>query len=141
MTATILFAIDDEKMMRDVFNLYFEQNHLEPYQIFRDPQVFKDSFTKNVGVAVLDNTLQHEITGIDLARWIRQQNGRDTEIIFMTGTEDPQTLVDIANVGVYKIVRKDGDMTTLINHIKSARDIAQKTLNLRNLEHAIRKHL
>lgn len=101
-----VFAIDDSKM---VLNIYRPMLHNLGYtsQLFELPSVALESIQKIKPDVILTDLNMPDITGIDLAKKVRQRyNKQELPIIMVTTQNEAHCAKDAYAVGVNSIMRK-----------------------------------
>ncbi|HEY4288279.1 MAG TPA: response regulator [Puia sp.] len=115
--------LDDDRDMLMFIEDALKENHITNYHLFQEDASFLEKIGENMHILVIDHHLNAGLTGLDVMARAIEKNP-NVFVIAMSGTSDPQLIVDYLNGGCNRFILKERKdyLHKLVEYIKAGID-------------------
>lgn len=91
-----IFVLDDDEDITNVIGTLFEENGINNFTLFNDPETMLKALNNDVHICIIDHYLRNSINGLELIKKINKSN-RYCYFIMVSGVADKIIIVDYLN--------------------------------------------
>lgn len=136
-------VLDDDTEMNKALAELFKINGLPLIKFYEDTDLFLKETDENVHLCLLDEMLDGELRGRDVARILRSKYP-NVKIVFVTGFENKAFFIELINIGIQGFVDKNQPnyMGKVVEVVQGQLEEIRKNLELAQLleeDYSLRK--
>ncbi len=111
-----IFVVEDDLLYMNLIKRELEKMGYNRTRYFTTGQEAMQNLNKKPDIALLDYFLEKDFTGIDILKAIRKRFP-DTQVIFLTASDDVNIAVDTMRIGAYDYIVKGDTAFIRIRHL------------------------
>jgi len=111
-----IFVVEDDLLYMNLIKRELEKMGYDSTRYFTTGQEAMQNLNKKPDIALLDYFLEKDFTGIDILKAIRKRFS-DTQVIFLTASDDVNIAVDTMRNGAYDYIVKGDTAFIRIRHL------------------------
>ena len=111
-----IFVVEDDILYLNLINKELEKMGYTKIESYSTGKEAMHNLNKKPDIALLDYFLEKDFTGMDILKKL-QQRFPDTQVIFLTGSDDVNIAVDTMRNGAYDYIVKGDTAFIRIRHL------------------------